>query len=285
MAPEIDTLTDAEIAPAWDGRVGDIEATVTYLLDDDGRYISDDASLPLTDDSAPAPGVPQIVSINAGNVQGGSATDVSVSLQPGGGAVATASYEVQYRLVGNPTWSNATAPAAAGAVIISGFSLGDDIEFQVEAIGLDGVASDFTALQTATVGTDATFIPQIADFAAERLVSGWHFTWDTATHAAGGDLTLSGANIRYRAGAWSAWDDLNPLNTSGLITTSPWDGATPTDDGLYTFGIQLLTLDGQTSDPFLIFAVAPIPVGDFMTDDVGLPLIDDNSSYLPDDGP
>lgn len=117
-APQIDDLTDAEVPPAWDGRVGEA-----------------------TDISALVPGVPVIT---------GTATDstalISVSVVPGAGVAVPASYVVSHRLHGGGSFTTVTIDASAGVAQISGYLTTDDVDIKVHAVSGYGVVSADSAV-------------------------------------------------------------------------------------------------------------------------------------------
>jgi hypothetical protein len=135
-APEIESLTDAEVPPAWTGRAGEVIASWTA-----------------------APVAPKIVSVVSGVLAASVATSsvpypVVVSLAPGSGnAVPLASYDVQHRKAGTSTWTLTSAPYSSGAVLLPGHAKGDAIELQARAVSINAVAGDWTTpITTHTVG-------------------------------------------------------------------------------------------------------------------------------------
>ncbi|MGW1423668.1 host specificity factor TipJ family phage tail protein [Bradyrhizobium manausense] len=117
-APEIDDLTDAEVPPAWDGRVGEI-----------------------TDVSALVPGAPEIAGIKT------DATGlISVIVWPGAGVAVPASYVVSHRIHGGGSFTAVTIDASAGAAQISGYLTTDDVDVKAHAVSAYGVAGADSAV-------------------------------------------------------------------------------------------------------------------------------------------
>jgi len=115
-APEIDALTDAEVPPAWDGRVG-------------GALDNDTA----------APAMPLVRGLET------YADGFSVLLEPGASPVVVASYALRHRLNGAVAWlAPVTGAAGSGALTVGGYAPGDLIDWQVQAISAGGVGSDWT---------------------------------------------------------------------------------------------------------------------------------------------
>lgn len=136
-APAIDTLTDAEIAPAWDPRVGNS----------------------VDNSNNPAPLAPTITGVASGVSQ------LLVSLSPAITGSPTASYEVQHRLQGTSPWSTVTAPVGSGAIVVDSPSYvgGNVIEVRARAVGYNALASNYTAVVQNTFPSDA-MTPVIARF-------------------------------------------------------------------------------------------------------------------------
>jgi hypothetical protein len=284
-APEIDEKTDADAlcVPAWDGRVGEIAALgdfATRLTDDDGHPLVDDDGYRLVDDEdLPAPAAPVIVGISTD----GAPPEVAVQLRPGAGSAPVASYRAEHRLAGGGAWAADTGTAAEGVVRIDGYAVGDDIELTVQALDAEGEAGDFGPTVAYRVGADMRFLPEIETFEVTRLGTMWRYEWTvTALEEWQQAATILGAELRFRAGAWGDWEDLQPV-LSELATTSPWDSSSPIGDGLYTFGIRLAALGGLFSEPVLIYAIAPPADIVLLTDDDGFVLADDDNYFIQED--
>jgi len=119
-APQIDSLTDAEVPPAWDGRIGDITSVPDV-----------------------APGIPSITVINTTIALGSAEVFIAA-----GFGVPPFTYTVAYRHVGGPTFSTVTGPAGAGEVTLTGFALGDTIEVKVLATSFGGTSSLYSDTKT-----------------------------------------------------------------------------------------------------------------------------------------
>jgi hypothetical protein len=235
-APEIDTLTDAEVPPVWDGRAG-----------------SDVSS------SAGAPAVPVITSIvssrAAGDVGTASGRTVIVAVAPGAGSSAVASYNIRYRLLGSPTWTTSPILAGTSGLVISGYSLNDTIEVQAQAVGYNALTSAFSASSNHVVGSTDPLIPNVLTFSALHQSSGlWRYAWTLQTTPPTGRVlqAIDGVRIRYAPGLGAAWGTLTDLH-SGVLTASPWDLSLPTTDGNYTFGIAAVSVDGDLGTPTIIW--------------------------------
>lgn len=137
-APEIDTLTDAEVPPAWNGRIGD----------------EVDAGLV-------APAAPRMTSIRTGyNVDDGDASALEVLLAPGfGNAVPPSIFTVFYRKGGTGAFAQKSVPAANGGMKIPGFVRGDAVQLYATATSAVGVPSVPTTTVTVTMGQRDTGLP------------------------------------------------------------------------------------------------------------------------------
>ena len=135
----IDTLTDAEEPPAWNGRVGsEIDALPT------------------------APATPRIVGIDTGTTGTGDANGLTIRLTVGlGSAVSVASFAVQHRLAGETDWETPmTCSVSEASVDIDGYTFGDEVELQAWAVAYDGTPSVATAIVTVTIGSE-DFMPPL----------------------------------------------------------------------------------------------------------------------------
>ncbi|APE45402.1 hypothetical protein BOO69_09725 [Sulfitobacter alexandrii] len=139
-APEIDTLTDAEVVPEWDGRIGEI-----------------------IDQTAVVPAVPVFVSVASGVVGTGDAGGFEVGLQAGSGSTALVdTFELDHRLTSSGVWTTETIPAAAGGVRLDVYEAGDEIEFRARALA-STTPGAYTAVATLTIGEDDPAIPAALD--------------------------------------------------------------------------------------------------------------------------
>lgn len=121
-APIIDELTDAEVPPAWDGRVGEVE-----------------------DVSGLVPAVPSVAVSDA-------ALTFNVTVTAGAGAIALpASYVISYRLHGGGAFSTITIPAYQSVAHIVGFAVGDVIDVKARAVSSFGQSSADSPIMQATL--------------------------------------------------------------------------------------------------------------------------------------
>lgn len=231
-APQIETLTDAVVAPAWDGRVGEVLGP-----DDFG------------------PPVPTITALESGTFL--AAEDAGyclvIRLTAGAGSPTTAEFEVRHRPLGATVWVNVTIPAAEGAVkILAGvYALGDQVEIEARGISYAGITGDWTDLRVYELGESDETAPDILTFTAERIDTAyWQFTWTIETGT--GIDAAEGVEILYAAGIWPDINYLAPLHT-GLLTTTPWLVSIPDDvGGSYTFGIQTVTDEGAVGAAYIV---------------------------------
>lgn len=141
-APIIDELLDAEVPPAWDGRVG-AEVAASVLQ----------------------PAVPVFVHVRTGVDGTGVQNGVEVLVKPGAGSSAVVtSYEIDHRLAGG-AWTTISVPAASASLLIEDYALEDDINIRARAIATN-TASDDTAVVTVKIGADDPDIPGALDISA-----------------------------------------------------------------------------------------------------------------------
>ncbi|MFG1413481.1 phage tail protein [Xanthobacter sp. VTT E-85241] len=232
-APQIQTLTDADTPPAWNGRVG------TEL-----------------DPSTVAPGVPVISSVVSGVLAGADA--VVVGVIPGSGIVVPVSYDIRHRLTGAGSWSGpVTISAGDGGAYITGYAKGDDIDLSARATSASAISSAYSATVTHEVGATDPTIQDVDTFSAAWNGSTWLYEWAFETLADGMD-EAAGIKIRYGSGTSLAWDDLEPLHT-GVLIVSPWDMSVPpplAPTESYTFGAVTVTGAGDLGTPVLITVTA-----------------------------
>lgn len=139
-APEIDTLTDAEIAPEWDGRVG--------------------AEIDL---AAVVPASPMFVSIATGAAGTDNPDGLKVLLRPGSGSTAAvSSYELDHRLAGTGVWTTLIVPVAASGASITAYAADDQVELRARAFAAT-TPGDHTAVATITIGGNDPVIPGALD--------------------------------------------------------------------------------------------------------------------------
>lgn len=230
-APEIETLTDAEVPPAWNGRVGSE-----------------------LDPSTTAPGVPVISSVISGVLSGTDAIVVSVA--PGSGIVVPVSYSIRHRETGAGSWTTVTIPAGAGAAYIEGYAIGDSVDLGASANAFSG-SSAYSATTTHVVGADDPTVQDVTSLTAEWTGTAWRYSWALETLADGMD-EAAGVRLRFGYGTGLAWADLTALHT-GLLSASPWEISLPpeldTGDS-YTFGIVAVTIDGREGTRLIITVTA-----------------------------
>lgn len=137
-APIIDDLTDAEIPPAWNGRVG---AEFGAL--------------------AGPPAEPSFTRIASGPRGWFDDTEdtLFVRVREGVGSIAPVTrFEIEHRLSGTSSWTTETVSAAARSIASENYSLGDDVEIRARAFNATD-SGDFTDIVNFTIGEDALSIP------------------------------------------------------------------------------------------------------------------------------
>jgi hypothetical protein len=133
-APIIDELTDEEVAPAWNGRVG--------------SEIDAGSSVPPT---------PKFTSIATGLNGAGQVGAITALLSPGTGSIASSSFRLQHRLNGSTVWNTLDFPASNGGATITGYATGDVVQLRAAAISPSGALGAYTTVVSVTVGaTDAS---------------------------------------------------------------------------------------------------------------------------------
>lgn len=148
-APQIDTLTEAETPPTWDGRIGAAISASTL-----------------------APAVPQFTRIATGQLGTGDVDGFEVLLVPGGGSTAiVTSFEIDHRLDGASTWTTIKIAVATGATAIAGYTAEDEVEVRARAIAT-GTAGNYTSVLAVTIGADDPAIPGALNNAAISVSGG-----------------------------------------------------------------------------------------------------------------
>lgn len=136
-APEIDAALAEYEPPEWNGRVG--------------AEIEPD---PVT------PAAPRFVEVLTGRAGLDDPDGLSVLLAPGPGSSAPlASYTLQHRLDGAPSWTEISLPLAAGGTAIAGYAAGDDVELRALAVAADGTESAWSATVSVTIGEKDSALP------------------------------------------------------------------------------------------------------------------------------
>jgi len=246
-APIIDDLTDAEVPPAWDGRVGSV-ATIEELT----------------------PAVPLISAIATGTAGTGEANGLIVVLVPGTGSAAILTgYEVDHRIAGTTTWTTEAVAVGSSSISITDYVAGNQVELLARAIAVGDVASANTAMVTFTVGADDDPIPAALDAASitiegslghavvtiavsatdaptqiqlYRVPSG--DTLNTALHAAGAPFAVSaGATVQHTDGDGTR---VNLLTNGDFSSATGWTAGT--DWTIDTGTGQAAHVDGAASD-------------------------------------
>lgn len=160
-APQIDTLTDATVIPAWSGRVG---AEIAENLI--------------------APAVPRWTQVASEVTASGTGVAIDYLIVPGSGAVRTVRYQVSHRLVGSGSWTTISIPVANGGGSITGYSSGASVEIRARGVSSSNETSGWGPTVTHLVGSGGAGIPAALD--AESI---------TAT------ALLGGGQIEFAVGA------------------------------------------------------------------------------------
>ncbi|WP_457647360.1 TipJ family phage tail tip protein [Profundibacter sp.] len=138
-SPEIDKMTDAEIIPAWNGRVGA-------------------AIVPAG--PAPAPAAPVFRSVVTGLEGTGNINNFRVEVGVGGGSTAVVkTLRIEHRLSGTSSWLSVVVPVADGGALIETYSSGDNVELRALAIGEDGQLGPYTPIISILIGSNDPIIP------------------------------------------------------------------------------------------------------------------------------
>ncbi len=149
-APEIDTLTDADIPPTWDGRVG--------------------AEIALAVINPPAP---RFTSILTGIDGTGNVDAIQVLLETGSGSSALISeFKIQHRLLGASIWSEILIPVADGGALILDHLDGDEVELRALSVAVGGLEGPYTPTISVIIGAAAALIPQQLDDGTIIVIGG-----------------------------------------------------------------------------------------------------------------
>ena len=259
-APQIDTLTDGAVIPAWSGRVG---AEIGENLI--------------------APPAPRWTRISSAVTAQGQAVPIDYLITAGNGPVRSARFEIQHRLQGTSTWTTISIPAANGGGRIAGYSSGQNAQLRGRAISPTGVQGPYGPTVTHLVGSGGIGIPVALDadsISVTALLGGGRIEFaagtdtnigqvqiyrsmspslDRATDgvgrpipvSAGGSYTMMLGDNRpnlLKAGAWAAGTGWS--NSGGTLSHAP--GAA--GDVSQTVALQAgrwyrlgLTIDGRTA--------------------------------------
>lgn len=204
------------------------------------------------------PAVPTIVGVASGNTaqvvgdDGSVYSPVTVGVTGGSGADTPAvRFRVRHRPQGSQFWSVLDL-VGTNSVQILGYSAGDILELQVQAVAASGALSSWgpSIPVVHVVGVRTQRPPDILTFTAIRLSDGTRrFSWVLADPEGDGPPPdLTGYQIRFRSGtnvAWG-WNDLTPLN-DGILTSSPYDTGSPGEAGVFTFAVAAFNSSGLMS--------------------------------------
>jgi len=172
-APIIDELTDAEVPPAWSGRVG--------------------AEVGASNAQPPAP---RWTSIASGIDGTGVANRLVAQVAPGTGPVNTASYQIDHRISG--AWTTVAVPAADGGVVINTYQSGAAVQLRARALSPAGVAGPYTNTVAVIIGGADVPVPKALDsglITLQALLGGAKIAFKT------GDDTATTAVQLYRSTA------------------------------------------------------------------------------------
>jgi hypothetical protein len=137
-SPIIDELTDADVPPAWSGRVGGNLG--------DGNQV---------------PAVPVIVAIVTGLQGTDNINGLALQLQPGVGSMAVLTgYDIRHRLSGTTDWTTMTTTVADGGGAVDGYTNGQMVDISARAVSISGLVSDWTITLTPTIGFLDLVFPQ-----------------------------------------------------------------------------------------------------------------------------
>lgn len=202
-APEIDALIDAEVAPAWDGRVG-AEIDVAAVV----------------------PAVPLFLSIKTGEIGTDNPHGLNVIVGPGQGSTAqVTSFEIDHRISGTGPWTNVVIPAAASGAAIDAYLSGDSVDLRARALA-SSTPSSHTGIASVIIGEGDPAIPAaLSDEAIVIIGALGHATIGVSVPAQGAPDALQ----IYRVPAGNALDrDTHaigsPLAVSSGSTVSYADG-------------------------------------------------------------
>ena len=123
---------------------------------------------------------------------------------------ASATYEVRYRSVGNPTWTT-VSDLTSTSIAVSGLTSVTNYEWQVRARCSDGSYSDFSSLSTFTTLACSAPSSYITDLTTNSARLNWSFSYANAD---------TRYEIRYRvngAANWITLSNLTSANGNGYI--------------------------------------------------------------------
>lgn len=136
-SPIIDELTDVDLPPAWDGRVGAEVAQATLI-----------------------PAAPIFTMVATGFEGTGNIDHVRVLLSVGSGSAALVEVlQIEHRLTGSTIWTAITVPVADGGALIVDYASGDAIELRATSIAADGTSGPYTPVVGTIIGANDPPIP------------------------------------------------------------------------------------------------------------------------------
>lgn len=146
-APEIDTLTDAEVPPPWTGYVGE-EIDLSEIAPQVPRFVTAELIVNTSEFS----GTEFVVGYQ-----------LLIELAPGLASTAPVSeYELEYREAGDVAWTIEIISAAEAGIELGPFDGGETIEYRARAKAADGTPSAYTATGSQLIQAD-TAVPQPSD--------------------------------------------------------------------------------------------------------------------------
>ena len=186
-APIIDQLTDAEVAPAWNGRVGgEIDPPTT------------------------PPAMPVWEAVDTGFTGTGAINGLVVTLSPGtNSSTETQLIRIEHRLSSASVWSPRVIDAGAGGVSITGYVRGDSVQLRAVAIVAGGIESAYTSVVTVVVGGKDGEIPgaAITGISVTALLGGATIAFQTTDDA-------SVAAVQISRGLTSSFTDASPIGAA-----------------------------------------------------------------------
>jgi hypothetical protein len=203
-APIIDELTDAEVPPAWNGRVG--------------AAVSVNVSTPTQ---------PKFTSVLHGASGTGQADRIEVLLSPGTGSAAILkSYRIEHKPAIDTVWTSATVPVADGGAPITAYVAGDDVDIRAYAISVDDIESIPTPTISLVIGSSDAVIPtalNAPDITVTGSLGSAQITLTTTADASTSQIQI------YRAPAGQALNrSLHatgaPINSTPSTTIDYYDG-------------------------------------------------------------
>lgn len=184
-APQIDELLAATEIPAWSSRVGaEIDANLLQ------------------------PSAPRFAGLTSGLDGTGIANRIQYVLEPGSGAVVTASYRVEHRLSGAPAWTVLTVPVASGGGYIDDYWTGQIVELRAAGVSLTGIIGPYATTVSITVGSDDADLPAALDDAAINITT-----------------LLGGALIQFATGADTATTQIQVYRSTSAVLDRETDAA------------------------------------------------------------